>query len=139
MTGKEKLFLEVARTLKRKLYVVAAKLHLLQCLGLSEEDMQLFTANEMESHVHVVPMWTIASFKRMKYISNQYSVRRTINLGNIFFLYFCDRIAEFYLSHIVFASLGSLQSHSCFLSHWLDMWKRKEEETWKKVATGYYH
>nr|AQX44222.1 hypothetical protein [Phalaenopsis equestris] len=73
--GKEKLFMEVARTLRRKLYVGAGKLHLLQCLGLPEEDMQLFTANEMESNIHVVPMWTIASFKRMKYISNQYSDR----------------------------------------------------------------
>ncbi|KAI0494571.1 hypothetical protein KFK09_024709 [Dendrobium nobile] len=73
--GKERLFLEVARTLRRKLYVGAGKLHLLRCLGLPEEDMQLFTANEMESHIHVVPLWTIASFKRMKHISNQYSDR----------------------------------------------------------------
>ncbi|KAL0908424.1 hypothetical protein M5K25_022918 [Dendrobium thyrsiflorum] len=73
--GKERLFLEVARTLRRKLYVGAGKLHLLRCLGLPEEDMQLFTSNEMESHIHVVPLWTIASFKRMKHISNQYSDR----------------------------------------------------------------
>ncbi|KAJ6824071.1 putative DNA cross-link repair 1A protein [Iris pallida] len=73
--GKERLFLEVARLLRRKLYVGAAKLRLLRCLGLPEEDMQWFTANEMESHIHVVPMWTIASFKRMKHLSNQYSDR----------------------------------------------------------------
>ncbi|KAI3957923.1 hypothetical protein MKW92_024405 [Papaver armeniacum] len=51
----------------------AAKLRILECLGISKEDMQWFTVNEHESQIHVVPMWTIASFKRMKYISNQYS------------------------------------------------------------------
>lgn len=85
--GKERLFLEVARTLRRKLYVGAGKLHLLRCLGLPEEDMQLFTANEMESHIHVVPLWTIASFKRMKHISNQYSVRHIINLGIVVLIF----------------------------------------------------
>ncbi|PKA47063.1 DNA cross-link repair protein SNM1 [Apostasia shenzhenica] len=73
--GKEKLFLEVARTLKRKVFIGAEKLHLLRCLGLSEEDMKWFTAIESESCIHVVPMWTIASFKRMKHISSQYSDR----------------------------------------------------------------
>ncbi|KAG0469528.1 hypothetical protein HPP92_016228 [Vanilla planifolia] len=73
--GKEKLFLEVARTLRTKIYVGAGKFHVLKCLGFPEEDMKWFTTNEMESHIHVVPMWTIASFKRMKYISNQYSDR----------------------------------------------------------------
>ncbi|ERN05595.1 uncharacterized protein LOC18433777 isoform X1 [Amborella trichopoda] len=73
--GKEKLFLEVARFLRKKVYVGVAKLRLLQCLGLAKEDMQWFTSNEHESHIHVVPMWTIASFKRMKYLSNQYSGR----------------------------------------------------------------
>ncbi|MQM01804.1 hypothetical protein Taro_034553 [Colocasia esculenta] len=71
--GKERLFLEVARVLRKKVYVGAAKLRLLQCLGLPEEDLQWFTVNEMESHIHVVPMWTIASFKRMKHITKQYS------------------------------------------------------------------
>ncbi|XP_077230397.1 sterile alpha motif (SAM) domain-containing protein [Tasmannia lanceolata] len=73
--GKERLFVEVARFLRKKVYVGAAKLRLLECLGIPKEDMQWFTVNEQESHIHVVPMWTIASFKRMKYISNQYSSR----------------------------------------------------------------
>ncbi|XP_042476171.1 uncharacterized protein LOC122057888 [Macadamia integrifolia] len=72
--GKERLFLEVARVLHKKVYVGAAKLRLLECLGLPEADMQWFTKNEQESHIHVVPMWTIASFKRMKHLSSQYSV-----------------------------------------------------------------
>ena len=75
LTGKERLFLEVARVLRKKVYVTAAKLHILRCLGFPEEDMRWFTLNEQESHIHVVPMWTIASFKRLKHISNQYVVR----------------------------------------------------------------
>ncbi|KAM2969073.1 hypothetical protein FF2_016230 [Malus domestica] len=73
--GKERLFLEVARVLRKKIYVNAGKLHTLKCLDFPEEDMQWFTLNEQESHIHVVPMWTLASFKRLKHISNQYSGR----------------------------------------------------------------
>lgn len=69
--------MEVARVLRKKVYVNAAKLRILRCLGLPEEDMQWFTLNEQESHIHVVPMWTLASFKRLKHISNQYVVRYT--------------------------------------------------------------
>ncbi|XWS17569.1 hypothetical protein CRYUN_Cryun33cG0078500 [Craigia yunnanensis] len=73
--GKERLFLEVARVLRRRVYMTAAKLRLLECLGFSEEDMRWFTLNEQESQIHVVPMWTLASFKRLKHISNQYAHR----------------------------------------------------------------
>ncbi|KAL4350665.1 hypothetical protein HN51_032390 [Arachis hypogaea] len=73
--GKERLFLEVARTLCKKVYVTAAKLRLLKCLGFREEDMQWFTLNEHESNIHVAPMWTLASFKRLKHISSQYAGR----------------------------------------------------------------
>lgn len=76
--GKERLFLEVARFLHRKVHVTAAKFRLLECLGFSQEDMQLFTLNPQESNIHVVPMWTIASFKRLKHMSNQYAVSMTI-------------------------------------------------------------
>jgi DNA cross-link repair 1A protein len=72
--GKERLFLEVARSLRKKVYVTAAKLRLLKCLELAEEDMQWFTSNEHESNIHVAPMWTLASFKRLKHISSQYAV-----------------------------------------------------------------
>ncbi|WJX41645.1 hypothetical protein P8452_28968 [Trifolium repens] len=73
--GKERLFLEVARSLRKKVYVTAAKLRLLKCLELTEEDMQWFTSNEHESNIHVAPMWTLASFKRLKHISSQYASR----------------------------------------------------------------
>lgn len=70
--GKERLFLEVARALRKKVYVTAAKMRLLKCLEFQEEDMQWFTSNEHESNIHVAPMWTLASFKRLKHISSQY-------------------------------------------------------------------
>ncbi|XP_042487881.1 DNA cross-link repair protein SNM1-like, partial [Macadamia integrifolia] len=79
--GKERLFLEVARVLHKKVYVGAANLRLLECLGLPEADMQWFTKNEQESHIHVVPMWTIASFKRMKHLSSQYSGRYNLMIA----------------------------------------------------------
>ncbi|XP_078180218.1 sterile alpha motif (SAM) domain-containing protein isoform X3 [Carex rostrata] len=71
--GKERLFVEVGRMLKKKIYVGAAKLSVLRCLEMPEKDMHWLTANEAESHIHVVPMWTLASFKRLKHISNQYT------------------------------------------------------------------
>lgn len=66
--------MEVARVLHKKIYVGAAKLRLLECLEYPKEDMQWLTLNEHESHIHVVPMWTLASFKRLKHVANQYAV-----------------------------------------------------------------
>ncbi|KFK37360.1 hypothetical protein AALP_AA4G246500 [Arabis alpina] len=76
--GKERLFLEVARVLHQKIYINPAKLKLLECLGFSKEDMQWFTVKEEESHIHVVPLWTLASFKRMKHIANRYTNRYSL-------------------------------------------------------------
>ncbi|XP_062023399.1 DNA cross-link repair protein SNM1 [Rosa rugosa] len=76
--GKERLYLEVARVLRKKIYVTAGKLHILKCLDFPEEDMQWFTLNEHESQIHVVPMWTLASFKRLKHVSNQYESRYSL-------------------------------------------------------------
>ncbi|XP_047313576.1 DNA cross-link repair protein SNM1-like [Impatiens glandulifera] len=73
--GKERLFLEVARVLHTKVHVNTAKLRILECLDLSREDMQCLTVNEQETNIHVVPMWMLASFKRLKSISNQYMKR----------------------------------------------------------------
>ncbi|KAG7570597.1 DNA repair metallo-beta-lactamase [Arabidopsis thaliana x Arabidopsis arenosa] len=76
--GKERLFLEVARVLREKIYINPSKLKLLECLGFSKEDMQWFTVKEEESHIHVVPLWTLASFKRLKHISNRYTNRYSL-------------------------------------------------------------
>ncbi|CAN1786729.1 DNA cross-link repair 1A protein [Linum perenne] len=78
--GKERLFLEVARVLQKKVYVTVAKMKILQCLGFSKQDMQYFTLNERESQIHVVPMWTLASFKRLKHVANQYAVRKGLRM-----------------------------------------------------------
>ncbi|KAI5412952.1 hypothetical protein KIW84_057539 [Lathyrus oleraceus] len=51
--GKERLFLEVAHSLRKKVYVTAAKLRLLNCLEFTKEDMQWFISNEHESNIHV--------------------------------------------------------------------------------------
>ncbi|WOG81518.1 hypothetical protein DCAR_0100668 [Daucus carota subsp. sativus] len=76
--GKERLYVEVARVLRKKVFINAAKLRILECLGIPNEDMQWFTTNEQESHIHIVPMWTLASFKRLKHISNQYMARYSL-------------------------------------------------------------
>lgn len=66
--------MEVARVLRKKIHVTAAKMRILECLGMCKEDMQLLTLDERESNIHVVPMWTLASFKRLKHASNMYKV-----------------------------------------------------------------
>lgn len=76
--------MEVARVLREKIYINPAKLKLLECLGFSKEDMQWFTVKEEESHIHVVPLWTLASFKRLKHIANRYTVRNSYT--NVFFV-----------------------------------------------------
>ena len=58
VAGKERLFTEVARLLQKKIFVGAAKLQILKHLELPQEIMPWLTANEAESHIHVVPMWT---------------------------------------------------------------------------------
>ena len=68
------MFLEVACVLRKKVYVNAAKLRILNCLGLPQEDMRWFTLNEKESQIHVVPMWMLGSFKRLKHVANHYQV-----------------------------------------------------------------
>ncbi|EPS68874.1 hypothetical protein M569_05893, partial [Genlisea aurea] len=67
---KERLFLEVARVLQKKIHVSASKLRILECLELGEEDMKRFTLDEGESCIHVVPMWVVASFKRLKQMAS---------------------------------------------------------------------
>ncbi|XP_010518204.1 PREDICTED: DNA cross-link repair 1A protein-like [Camelina sativa] len=76
--GKERLFLEVARVLREKIYINPSKLKLFECLGFSKEDMQWFTVKEEESHIHVVPLWTLASFKRLKHVANRYTNRYSL-------------------------------------------------------------
>lgn len=76
--------------LRKKIYINPGKLHILKCLDFPEEDMRWFTLNEQESQIHVVPMWTLASFKRLKHMSNQYAVR-----GYPFYLYVMTLVCRY--------------------------------------------
>lgn len=73
-TGKERIFLEVGKALQKYVYVGAAKQRLLDCMDLAEEDSRWLTTKDQESHIHVVPLWSVASFKRMGSISRHYHV-----------------------------------------------------------------
>lgn len=97
--GKERLFLEVARALRKKVYVNAAKLRLLQCLELKDEDLSWFTSNEYESQIHVVPMWTLASIKRLKQISSQYMVNSLNCICNFLTVLLFWNLLVFFSSH----------------------------------------
>ncbi|CAI6005497.1 unnamed protein product [Closterium sp. NIES-64] len=69
--GKEKVFLEAAKALKRKVYVGAVKRRLLACLGLSHDDMAWVAGDgeEASTNLHAVPLWSISSFKRIEHIA----------------------------------------------------------------------
>ncbi|KAL3684327.1 hypothetical protein R1sor_002349 [Riccia sorocarpa] len=73
--GKERIFLEVGKVLQKKIYVGSAKMKLLECMELSAEDTKWLTCNDRESFIHVVPLWSISSFKRMNSISRHYHGR----------------------------------------------------------------
>ncbi|KAJ7546668.1 hypothetical protein O6H91_08G049800 [Diphasiastrum complanatum] len=73
--GKERLFLEVGKVLQRKVYIGAAKQRMLACMDIPKDYLQWVTSNDQESFIHVVPLWSIASFKRMNSISKHYHVR----------------------------------------------------------------
>jgi hypothetical protein len=74
LTGKERIFLEVGKVLQKYVYVGAEKKRLLDCMDLAEEDKRWLTTKDQESHIHVVPLWSVASFKRMGSISRHYHV-----------------------------------------------------------------
>ncbi|KAG0630723.1 hypothetical protein M758_1G199900 [Ceratodon purpureus] len=73
--GKERIFLEVGKALKKYVYVGKAKQRLLDCMDLAEEDKRWLTTKDQQSHIHVVPLWSVASFKRMGSISRHYHGR----------------------------------------------------------------
>lgn len=79
--GKERIFLEVGKVLEKKVYVGTSKLRLLECMELGDDYTKWLTTNELESHIHVVPLWSIASFKRMGSISRYYQGRYNSIVG----------------------------------------------------------
>jgi hypothetical protein len=72
----------LGKVLEKKVYVGTSKLRLLECMELGDDYTKWLTTNELESHIHVVPLWSIASFKRMGSISRYYQVHlKTLHLS----------------------------------------------------------
>lgn len=135
-TGKERVFVEVARALRKKVYVTTAKLRILECLGFKDEDMQWFTTNEHESHIHVVPMWSIASFKRLNHMSKHYMVNASYKSFILFLNLFISAFSRY--MNTFFDLVGSIQSDCYIFSYRMVIWKRKEVH-WQKVAEGHHY
>ena len=76
LAGKEKLFLEAARAVGKKVFVPALKRRTMECLGLSVEEMDLVTTDPGSTNLHAVPLWALASFKRIQQTVSHYEVRR---------------------------------------------------------------
>ena len=69
--GKEHLFLSVAKQLKQKVYCGKAKHEFLDCLALTNEELQCLTSKDSCSNIHIVTMGQL-SWKRMKNILRYY-------------------------------------------------------------------
>ncbi|ETV73710.1 hypothetical protein, variant 1 [Aphanomyces astaci] len=54
--GKERLFMDIARHLQRKVYVERSKYSLLSCFDWPDEDMAMVTLESSATNLHVVPM-----------------------------------------------------------------------------------
>lgn len=52
--GKERVFMEAAKTLNKKVYVSSAKLQVMKCLDLSPEEKEMMTTNHDETNIHAV-------------------------------------------------------------------------------------
>ena len=59
--GKERVICEVARRAKAKVYVDEAKMRVMKCLKMSEEELSVFTCNMRESQIHIC-RYLIGSF-----------------------------------------------------------------------------
>lgn len=57
--GKERVFLEAAKTLRRPVCVSEDKMEILRRLDLSEEDRALLTTDERSTNLHAAPMWRL--------------------------------------------------------------------------------
>ncbi|BDA41683.1 DNA cross-link repair 1A protein at C-terminar half [Coccomyxa sp. Obi] len=77
--GKERLFLEVARILQRKVYVSASKRAVLDALGLPAEYEALLTTDD-RARLHAVPLWRV-SLKHMARTLKHYRGRYTTIVG----------------------------------------------------------
>ncbi|CAK0744358.1 hypothetical protein CVIRNUC_001541 [Coccomyxa viridis] len=78
--GKERLFLEVARILKRKVYVSAAKRKVMEALNLPQEYKALLTTDDKAALLHAVPLWRV-SLKHMARVLKHYRGRYNTIVG----------------------------------------------------------
>ncbi|CAL5219226.1 g1019 [Coccomyxa viridis] len=78
--GKERLFLEVARILKRKVYVSVAKRKIMEALNLPAEYKALLTTDDRAALLHAVPLWRV-SLKHMARLLKHYRGRYNTIVG----------------------------------------------------------
>ncbi|KAI7837835.1 hypothetical protein COHA_008323 [Chlorella ohadii] len=78
--GKERLFLEAARVLQRKIYVSVAKRKILDCLNLPPEYRSLLTTDDHETNLHAVPLWMVSQ-KHMAKLLKHYRGRFSNAVG----------------------------------------------------------
>lgn len=74
--GKERLYLEAARLLNRKLYVSSTKLKVLKCLNLDSGVEGQLTTDDGATNLHAVPLWMVTQkhmAKLLKYYKNRFS------------------------------------------------------------------
>jgi len=77
--GKERLYLDAAKILGKKVYVSATKKKVLDCLKLGE-DAALLTTDDAETNLHAVPLWMV-SHKHMANALRHYRGRFTNVVG----------------------------------------------------------
>jgi DNA cross-link repair 1A protein len=79
-SGKEKIYLEAAKALGRKVYVSATKKKILDCLSLHPDDAALLTTDDQETNLHAVPLWMVTE-KHMANALKYYRGRFTTVVG----------------------------------------------------------
>eukprot|EP00210_Caulerpa_lentillifera_P002423 g2322.t1 len=78
--GKERVFLEVAKRMGRKVYMCQSKLESMMCLDLSEEERSWLTTDHEVTNLHVVMMWKIG-VDSLKQILNNYNGKYSMIIG----------------------------------------------------------
>ena len=78
--GKEKVFLAAAKAFRTKLYAGKRKRRILQCLDLTEKEVDLITPNDKETNFHVVEMNKVR-FEQMEAIAKYWRNRFDAVIG----------------------------------------------------------
>lgn len=78
--GKERLFMEVAKKAKRKVYVSGDKMAALECMDLPSEERELLTSNHEVTNLHAIALWKI-TVDSMHQILQRYGTRYSNIIG----------------------------------------------------------